>query len=86
MRTKHDLRHVDTGMIMVTVTTSPDFVPAMTKCAAIVTDEGGITSHAAIVSRELKLPCIVGTRHGTHVFKEGEMVEVDAKSGIIRKI
>lgn len=84
--TKHDLRKVKQGDIMVSVTTHPDFVPAMRKCKAIVTDEGGITSHAAIVSRELKIPCLVGTKIATKIFKDGNLVEVDAQKGIIKKL
>ena len=66
--------------------TSPDYVPAMQRAAAIVTDEGGITSHAAIVARELGLPCIVGTVHATKSLKNGDRVEVDAFTGVVRKI
>lgn len=86
VRTKHDLRRVFQGAIMVAVTTNPDFVPAMRKCKAIVTDEGGITSHAAIVSRELSIPCIVGTKLATKIFKDGDHVEVDATRGIVKKL
>lgn len=86
IHTKHDLRRVFDGAILVSVTTNPDYVPAMRKCKAIVTDEGGITSHAAIVCRELRIPCVVGTKNGTKVFKDGDRVEVDATKGIVRKI
>mgnify|MGYP001564748046 CR=1 FL=1 len=58
----------------------------MRKAAAFVTDEGGILCHAAIVARELKKPCIIGTKIATRVFKDGDMVEVDATKGIVRKI
>lgn len=74
------------GEILVTTMTSPDFIVAMRKAAAIVTDVGGITSHAAIVSRELKIPCIVGTHIATHSLKNGDRVEVDANKGIVRKL
>jgi phosphohistidine swiveling domain-containing protein len=73
------------GNILVTVMTNPFFVPAMKKAIAIVTDEGGITSHAAIVARELKKPCIIGTKIATKVLRDGDLVEVDANKGIIRK-
>jgi len=53
---------------------------------AIVTDEGGLSCHAAIVARELGVPCIVGTKIATKVFKDGDLVEVDADKGIVRKI
>ncbi len=81
-----DLRKVKKNNILVAVTTHPDYVPAMQKAAAIVTDEGGITSHAAIVSRELKKPCIVGTKTATKTLKDADIVEVDANNGIVRKI
>jgi pyruvate,water dikinase len=70
--------------IMVSHTTFPSLVPAMKKAAAIVTDDGGITCHAAIVARELKIPCIVGTKIATKVLKDGDLVEVDASAGIIK--
>jgi len=81
-----DLDKVKKGNIMVAVTTHPDFVPAMRKAAAIVTDEGGITSHAAIVSREFGIPCIVGTKQATRILKDGDVVEVDANIGVVKKI
>ena len=74
----HKLR---TGEIMVTSMTTPDFVPAMKKAAALVTDKGGQTSHAAIVSRELGLPCVVGTNDATQKLKEGRVVTVNGKTG-----
>ena len=63
--------------------TAPSFVPMMKRAAAIVTDEGGITCHAAIVAREIKKPCIVGTKNATKVLKDGDMVEVNAERGIV---
>lgn len=74
------------GNILVTGMTRPDFVPLMKKAKAIITDEGGITSHAAIVSRELGKPCIIGTKNATQVLKDGDLVEVDANKGIVRKL
>jgi len=74
------------GDILVSSMTRPEFVPLMEKAAAIVTDEGGITCHAAIVSRELGVPCIVGTEIATKVLKDGDLVEVDAEKGIVRKL
>jgi len=67
--------------VLVTRMTSPDMVPAMERARAIITDEGGITSHAAIVSRELSVPCIVGTSNATKVLKDGQLVTVDAVHG-----
>jgi pyruvate,water dikinase len=71
------------GEILVTQMTAPDWVPAMKKARAIVTDSGGMTCHAAIVSRELGIPCIVGTKTGTKVLSSGTDVTVDAKSGVV---
>lgn len=81
-----EFNRVKDGDILMTVMTRPEFLPVMHKAAAFVCDEGGLTSHAAIVAREMHKPCIVGTRTGTRVFKEGDMVEVDANSGIVRKL
>lgn len=69
------------GEILVAVMTRPDYVPAMKKAAAIVTNEGGVTSHAAIVSRELHIPCIIGTKIATEVLHDGDLVEVNANHG-----
>jgi len=68
---------------LVTSMTRPEFVPAMRKAVAIVTDEGGITSHAAIVSRELGIPCVIGTKSATKVLKDGWIVQVKANHGQI---
>lgn len=75
---------VKPGNILVASATSPQFLPAMKIAGAFVTDVGGITSHAAIVARELKIPCIVGTKIATQIFKTGDMLEVDADKGIVR--
>lgn len=72
------------GNILVTSMTRPEFVPLMRHALAIITDEGGIACHAAIVSRELGKPCIIGTKNGTRMLKDGDMVEVDANLGIVR--
>lgn len=74
------------GEVLVTTMTTPDFVPAMQKAVAIVTDEGGILCHAAIVSRELNKPCVIGTEIATKVLKTGNLVEVDAEQGVVRKL
>ena len=81
-----DLHKVQKGDVLVALTTHPDYVPVMRKSVAIVTDEGGITSHAAIVSREFGIPCIVGTKHATSVLKDGDLVEVNAIDGWIKKL
>ena len=74
------------GDIMVAHSTFPALVPAMKKAAAIVTEDGGLTCHAAIVARELKIPCVVGVKTATKVLKDGDKVEVDASKGIIKKL
>lgn len=72
--------------VLVCDMTTPAYVPLMQRAAAIITDRGGILCHAAIVARELGKPCIVGTKNATQVLKDGDMVEVDAEKGIVRKI
>ncbi len=79
-----DFSRFEEGDILIANETTPDFVPLMKKATAIVTDTGGITSHAAIVSRELKVPSVIGTKIATKVFKDGDVVEVDTDSGTIR--
>lgn len=75
---------VEEGDILVATATSPQYLPAMKKAKAFITNVGGITCHAAIVSRELKKPCIVGTKIATNVLKDGDLVEVDAEQGIVK--
>ncbi len=75
---------LEDGEVLVTFMTSPDFMSAVRKCSAIVTNYGGITSHAAIISRELRIPCVVGTKNATEVLKTGDVVEVNADKGEIR--
>lgn len=79
------LGQVKKGDILVTARTTPDFVPAMKKVAAIVTDFGGQTSHAAIVSRELGLPCVIGTKKATQVLKNNQLITVSGQTGEIFK-
>ena len=73
------------GDVLVTHMTAPDWVPLMRRASAIVTDSGGMTCHAAIVSRELGIPCVVGTGSATRVLRDGEMVTVDATHGVVRE-
>jgi phosphoenolpyruvate synthase/pyruvate phosphate dikinase len=73
------------GDILVSTATTPSIVPAMKKAGAIVTDSGGITCHASIVSRELGITCVIGVKIGTKVLKDGDIVEVDADKGVVRK-
>jgi len=81
-----DVRKFVSGRILVALMTSPDYIVAIKKAKAIITDDGGITSHAAIVARELKKPCIVGTKFASKVLHDGDLVEVDAEQGIVKKI
>ncbi|MDU1043804.1 MULTISPECIES: phosphoenolpyruvate synthase [Peptoniphilus] len=78
-----EINKVNEGDVLVTAMTNPDMVPAMRKCAGVVTDEGGRTCHAAIVSRELQIPCIVGAKTATKTLKTGDTVTVDAVRGIV---
>jgi phosphohistidine swiveling domain-containing protein len=80
------LKNVRKGDIIIASMTRPEFMPALKKAAAVVTDEGGITCHAAIVSRELNIPCIVGTKIATRVFHDGDIVDVRANHGIVRRV
>lgn len=75
--------HVKEGDIMVSTMTNPDMVPGMRKAAGIITDEGGMTCHAAIVSRELGTPAVVGTKQATSILKAGQIVTIDGEKGII---
>jgi len=80
-----EIDKVQKGDILVTEMTTPDFVPAMRRATAIVTDTGGRTCHAAIVSRELGIPCVVGTGTATHVLKTGQIITVDGAAGVVYK-
>jgi phosphohistidine swiveling domain-containing protein len=81
-----DIKKFPSNRILVTSMTAPEYITAIRKAKAIVTDTGGLTCHAAIVSRELKVPCIVGTKIATKVFKDGDKVEVDATKGVVKKL
>jgi phosphoenolpyruvate synthase/pyruvate phosphate dikinase len=84
---KHsDIKDSDKGYVLVCGHTTPQDVPIMKRAIAIVTNEGGVTSHAAIVSRELGIPCITGTKNATKLIKGGDLVEVDANKGIVKII
>jgi len=80
-----NINRAQKGQILVTQMTSPDFVPAMKKVNGIITDKGGQTSHAAIVSRELGVPCVVGTKNATKTLKEGDIVTLNGTTGQIWK-
>ena len=79
----NDSKNIKCGQILVTKMTTPDYVPIMKKASAFITDEGGVTCHAAIISREMKKPCIIGTKIATKILKNGDLVEVDANQGIV---
>ncbi len=83
---KRELNKIKRGDILVAEMTSPDYASVFEKIKGIITDEGGITCHAAIVARELKIPCIIGAKIATKVLKDGDLVEVDANKGIVKII
>jgi len=76
----------DKGDILVTINSNPTFMSLIKKCSAIVTDEGGMTCHASIISREMNIPCIVGTKVATKVLHDDDLIEVDANKGIVKII
>jgi phosphoenolpyruvate synthase/pyruvate phosphate dikinase len=84
INSKQDYSKIKQGDILVTSMTTPDMVPIMKLASAFITDEGGITCHAAIIARELKKPCIIGTKIATQVLKDNQLVEIDANKGIIK--
>lgn len=84
IRTKNDFSKIKKGDILVAANTRPDFLPIMKIAGAIITEEGGITCHAAIVSRELKIPAIVGVQGALDFLHDDDLIEVDATSGMIK--
>lgn len=83
--TPQQAEHFHMGDILVARMTSPDYMPIMRKASAVVTDEGGLTAHAAVVARELGIPCIVGTKFATKVLNNGDQVTLDIQTGSIKK-
>lgn len=81
-----DIQKMKQGDVLVSIATQPDLLPAMKKASAFVTDQGGVTSHAAIVAREMKTPCVIATKIATKVLHDGDLVEVDADKGIVKII
>lgn len=79
-----DIKKFKARNILVSISTNPDLMPALKIAGAIVTDEGGLISHAAIIARELKKPCIIGTKIATKVLRDGQLVEVDANRGVVK--
>jgi phosphohistidine swiveling domain-containing protein len=86
VRNELDMAGVQQGDILVTYMTTPNMIPAMKLASAFVTNEGGITCHAAIIAREMGKPCIIGTQESTDIFEDGDMVEVDADKGIVKRL
>lgn len=80
---KHEIDAMKQGEILVAETTSPELIIACRKAGAIVTNQGGLMSHAAIISREMNFPCVVGTGNATEILKDGDLIEVDGDTGII---
>jgi len=83
---RRDLDKIRKGEILITPMTEAFYTPYLKKVKGIITNEGGITCHAAIISREMKIPCIIGTRNATKILKTGDLVEVNAKDGIVKII
>ncbi|EKE19786.1 MAG: hypothetical protein ACD_8C00106G0006 [uncultured bacterium] len=79
-----DYRKIKVGDVLVAGMTTPNMIPIMKKASAFVTDEGGVTCHAAIIARELNKPCIIGTKIATKVLKDGDFVEVDADKEVVK--
>ncbi|OHA67091.1 MAG: hypothetical protein A3C82_02450 [Candidatus Wildermuthbacteria bacterium RIFCSPHIGHO2_02_FULL_47_12] len=84
MLLRKKIDRVKQGEILVTTMTTPEYMPALEKAAAFVTDEGGVTSHAAIIAREMRKPCVVGTKVATSILHDGDLIEVDADAGVVR--
>ncbi len=81
-----DMQKMNIGDVLVSIATTPSIVMAMKKASAIITDEGGLTCHASIVSRELGIPCVVGVKIATSILQDGDIVEVDATHAKVTKI
>jgi phosphohistidine swiveling domain-containing protein len=81
---KADFKKMKKGNILIAHGTTPDYLPVIRMARAIVNEEGGYLSHAAIVSRELKIPCLIGTKIATKVIKDNDLIEVDAKKGVVK--
>jgi phosphohistidine swiveling domain-containing protein len=84
-RMEHQMAEMQNGEILVAEFTAPELMPACRKAAAIVTDLGGMLSHAAIVSREFGIPCLVGTRFASKILRNGDVVEIDLEAGLVNR-
>ena len=80
------LKSISQHPILVAGQTRPAMMPLIREAKGIITDEGGVTSHAAIVARELKIPAVINTRNATNIFKTGDLALLDANKGIVRKL
>ncbi len=83
---REDMGKFKDGEIIVSPMTEPGYIPIMRKALGFITDEGGLLCHAAIVSREMRKPCVIGTKIATRILKDGDMVELDATNGVVRII
>lgn len=86
IKTSADFKNFNDGDVLVTKLTDPTMIMVMAKASAIVTDIGGLTSHPAIVSREMGTPCVVSTKNATAILKEGMFVKVDGTKGEVYEI
>ena len=84
VKNKSELSKVSKGAILVSPSTTVDYVPVLKHVRAIVTEEGGVLSHASVISRELHIPCVIGTKVATEVIKDGDYIEVDAYKGVVK--
>ena len=84
IRNTEDFSKMRDGDVLVSHSTTPDYVPVIRRAIAIVTDEGGVLSHASVISREMRIPCVIGTKSASKVVHDGDMVEVDADSGVVK--
>ena len=82
---KDEYKKITKGSILVIPMTKPDIVPYLKNIKGIVTNDGGALCHASIISREMEIPCVVGTKHATDIFKDGDSVEINANAGVVRK-
>lgn len=83
---KGEFEKFQDGDVLVSAMTHPEFLPIMKRASAFITDEGGMMCHAAIMAREMKKPCVIGTKIATQIFQDGDMVEVDAELGVVKKL
>jgi len=86
VKQRSDFLRFEKGKLLVAEDTNPVFLPLMRKAKAIITDRGGLTSHAATLAREFGIPAVIGTKVATKVLKTGDRVEVDTKKGVVRKL